>query len=254
MNAVGAPHEQEAAAMQQSNQQENNRPDWERLRPVLDDAMLELDETDRDAVLRRFFSGESFAAMGEALELSHDAARKRVERALDRLNGLLARRGITSSAAALGLALSQHAVAAAPSGFGTVVVQATFGGAFLSAGSLLLMNKIAVGFTAAMAAGLIALLMFEQRAQLNLERELMLKRTEVAALKATQSVKEQALAAHEIRLREVLAARIAETPNAEPEQITPVTATERMRLDATHAGMFRRLRLDRDRLTALKDL
>ncbi|MEO6568726.1 MAG: sigma-70 family RNA polymerase sigma factor [Opitutaceae bacterium] len=248
-------HEQESFAMHQIDQQENNRPDWERLRPVLDAAMLELDEADRDAVLRRFFSGESFAAIGDALELSHDAARKRVERALDRLHGFLARRGITSSASALGLTLSQHAVAAAPSGLGTVVVHVAFsGGAFLSAGSLLLMNKIAVGFTAAMAAGLIALLMFEQRAQLSLEGELMIKKTEVAALKASQSVKEQALAAHEIRFREVLAARIAETPNAEPEQITPVTATERMRLDATHAGMFRRLRLDRDRLTALKDL
>src|SRR5215216_5306074 len=71
-------HEQEAHAMQQIDQQENNRPDWERLRPVLDAAMLELDESDRDAVLRRFFSGESFAAIGDALQVSHEAARKRV--------------------------------------------------------------------------------------------------------------------------------------------------------------------------------
>jgi len=70
---------------------------WDRLRPVLDDVMHDLNERDREAVLLRFFEGRPFAQVGARLGLSENAARMRVERALDKLHALLARRGITST-------------------------------------------------------------------------------------------------------------------------------------------------------------
>src|SRR6266481_5439685 len=44
-------HSRERLAMEELDPNSQNAPDWECLRPVLDDAMSELDETDYDAVV-----------------------------------------------------------------------------------------------------------------------------------------------------------------------------------------------------------
>lgn len=59
----------------------------------LDDALLSLPQADRDAVVLRFFEGKDFRAVGSALEVTEEAARKRVKRALDRLGEILKKRG-----------------------------------------------------------------------------------------------------------------------------------------------------------------
>jgi DNA-directed RNA polymerase specialized sigma24 family protein len=56
--------------------------DWDRVRPVLDDAMRELGGADREAALLRFFERRPFADIGATFKLSEDAARMRVDRAL----------------------------------------------------------------------------------------------------------------------------------------------------------------------------
>ena len=68
----------------------------------------------RNGSLLRYFENRPFAEIGAALRVSEDAARVRVDRALDKLRALLVRRGITSTAAALGLALSSQSALAAP--------------------------------------------------------------------------------------------------------------------------------------------
>jgi RNA polymerase sigma factor (sigma-70 family) len=90
--------------------------DWSRVAPVLDAAIDQLGERDRAVVLLRFVERRGFAEIGATLRLSEDAARMRVERALDKLRALLVRRGIVSTATALGAALVNHAVLAAPAG------------------------------------------------------------------------------------------------------------------------------------------
>ena len=84
------------------------------LRPLLDDALVELKSDDREAVLLRFFAQRSFAEIGSALRITEEAARKRVDRALDQLQATLSRRGITSTVAALGSALSAAGITTAP--------------------------------------------------------------------------------------------------------------------------------------------
>jgi RNA polymerase sigma factor (sigma-70 family) len=114
--------EQEAFAMQESERTETSTAaEWQRLRPVVDDALHTLDETDREAVLLRFFEGKGFVEIGAALRLSEDTARKRVQRALDKLAVALSRRGITSTTSALGLALGYQIGAAAPAGMAASV-------------------------------------------------------------------------------------------------------------------------------------
>ena len=85
--------EQEAHAMQESASDAGTPVEWEKLSPVLDAALGDLREADRDAVWLRFFEGRSFAEVGARLRLTENAARMRVERALGRLHGALARRG-----------------------------------------------------------------------------------------------------------------------------------------------------------------
>ena len=100
---------EQAAQIMDVTQSESTVPvDWDRFRPVLDDALAELSEMDREAVLLRFFQGLGFAGIGARLEMSENAARMRVDRALDKLAGVLAKRGLTSSAVALGTFLARR--------------------------------------------------------------------------------------------------------------------------------------------------
>lgn len=100
---------------------EANWTDWSRLAPVLDEILDQLSERDRTAILLRFVDRRPFGEIGTTLHVTEDAARMRVERALERLRLLLGRRGIVSSSAALGVVLSNNVVAAAPVGLGSTV-------------------------------------------------------------------------------------------------------------------------------------
>jgi RNA polymerase sigma factor (sigma-70 family) len=110
------------------------RASWEMLRPVLDDALGELSAAEREVVLLRFFGGKAFGEIGAALRLSEDAARMRAGRALEKLRGLLERRGVKSTSAALGMALAGDAAMGAPAGLAITVSQGALAGAASLAG------------------------------------------------------------------------------------------------------------------------
>jgi RNA polymerase sigma factor (sigma-70 family) len=93
----------------------------EKIGPVLDEAINLLGIDDRTAIVLRFFEQRDFRAVGAALGSNEDAARMRVNRALDKLHILLLRRGVTMSAIALGTALTVQAVSAAPAGLATAI-------------------------------------------------------------------------------------------------------------------------------------
>lgn len=115
--------EQEAHAMHEMNAP-GAHLDWERVRPVLDDAIHDLAGTDREAVVLRFFEKRAFAEIGARLGLSEDAARMRVDRALDKLHAGLTRRGIRSTGGALAVLLAEQAMASAPLEIAASVTQA----------------------------------------------------------------------------------------------------------------------------------
>jgi hypothetical protein len=87
----------------------------------LDELMDQLNERDREALLLRFFEGRPFAELGKKIGASEDAARKRVDRALEKLRGALARRGVKSTSAVMGMLLANQTVLAAPSGLAATV-------------------------------------------------------------------------------------------------------------------------------------
>lgn len=116
---------------------ESLEPNWDELRPVLDSAMDELTPADRDAVLLRYFESRPLAAIGVHLQISEDAARMRVARALDKLRSALAHRGITTTAAALALHLGAHAATPLPASIAASLTAAALGvSAGLSAAAL----------------------------------------------------------------------------------------------------------------------
>jgi RNA polymerase sigma factor (sigma-70 family) len=155
--------EQEAHIMRELLHDSPPEVEWEKVRPVLDAAMLELKEPDRDAVLLRFFENRPLADVGDKLGLSEDAARKRVDRAVEKLRTLLAGRGVATAAATLGTVLSTNAVQTAPAGLaaavsatalaGTAATNATVIAATTNTIAMTTLQKTLVAATVAVLAG-----------------------------------------------------------------------------------------------------
>jgi len=108
--------------------------DWTGIEPLLDEAMHDLDETDRAAVLLRYFEEKSLREVGQALGASENAAQKRLTRAVERLREFFGKRGVTVGARGLVVAISANAVQAAPVGLAvTISATAALAGTTLAA-------------------------------------------------------------------------------------------------------------------------
>lgn len=137
----------ETAAQPMNAPDPDTPPPWEELRPLLDETMHHLSAADREAVILRFFQNRPLAQVGQALGVGENAARMRVDRALERLRRGLARRGVRSTAAALSLALSAHAVTTAPATLAaTVTATAVLTVPLASAGTLAMLGEFAAAF------------------------------------------------------------------------------------------------------------
>jgi RNA polymerase sigma factor (sigma-70 family) len=149
-------HEQEAQTMREL--QLTPDPDWNQLRPIIDDALDELSEHEREAVLLRFFENRPLAEVGTRFSLSADAARMRVERALEKLRGLLAKRGIVSTSAALATAFAAQSGLAAPASLVARIVASVGGqvGSATAATVALWKIFVGVGVVGALGIGIVA--------------------------------------------------------------------------------------------------
>jgi RNA polymerase sigma factor (sigma-70 family) len=112
--------EQEAVAMNELLAAGSNAL-WDSLAPHLDAALGELTESDRDALLLRYFERKSAREIAQILGTSEEAAQKRVTRAVERVREFFSKRGITIGAAGLVVAISANAVHAAPAGLATTI-------------------------------------------------------------------------------------------------------------------------------------
>lgn len=106
---------------------------WTEVWPHLDQALAQLREADRDALVLRFLEEQSFAAVAKALRTTEPAAKMRVNRALDKLREALVRTGVRVSGTALLTALTTHAggglIATAPEALATIALQGGTGAA-----------------------------------------------------------------------------------------------------------------------------
>src|SRR5438105_4614278 len=107
-------HREREAYMQSPG--ESNSQTWVQIAPLLDAALVQLGEKDHNAIVLRFLEGRSFHDVGVALGASEDSAKKRVQRAVEKLRTFFKKHGVTLSAAAIAGAVSANSVQAAPMG------------------------------------------------------------------------------------------------------------------------------------------
>jgi hypothetical protein len=158
--------------------------DWEKLRPVLDQAMHELKETDREAVLLRYFENQQFAELGAKLGLNENAARMRVERALEKLRTIFAKRGITT-ATALSSVISANAVQLAPANLAATLTTASVASAGTGTFTLLKImtaTRLKLGVSALVVAGAATALVVQHQTQTQLRAENDSLRQQIAQL------------------------------------------------------------------------
>ncbi len=87
---------------------------WNQIAPLLDGAMEQLGQKDHDALVLRFFENKNFTEVGAALGASEDAAKMRVNRALEKLRKFFTKRGVSSTTAIIAGTISANSVQAAP--------------------------------------------------------------------------------------------------------------------------------------------
>ncbi|HEX5243279.1 MAG TPA: sigma-70 family RNA polymerase sigma factor [Tepidisphaeraceae bacterium] len=90
------------------------RDEQSRLEAMLDGVLAKLGSAGRDAIVLRFFEGNSLAEVGRRLGISEDAAKKRVSRSLAQMRALLLRNGITMHPEGIASVLGAIAVRPAP--------------------------------------------------------------------------------------------------------------------------------------------
>ena len=123
--------------------------------------MTQLDETERDALVLRYFEDRSLREVGQELGISEDAARMRVNRALEKLRTVFATQGITVTSVLLGGVLAASTTTAAvPAGLSAAILAAALAGAGAAATTAthaILVSMFSVKtFTAAVGAALLA--------------------------------------------------------------------------------------------------
>ncbi len=147
--------------------------DWEKLRPALDDAMHELQEKDREAILLRYFENKPYTEVGTRLGLNENAARMRVDRALEKLRKAFSRRAVTTTAA-LASILSAQAIQTAPPALAAAITTHSLAAATTGTFTLLKImtaTQLKVGVTAIVAAGATTALVARHQIQQKLRTE-----------------------------------------------------------------------------------
>src|SRR5271156_2934796 len=92
---------EQEAFMQSTLQEPADDLAWRQITPLLDEALGKLGECDRNAIVLRFFENKNLREVGVAAGTSEDAAKMRVNRALEKLRKIFGKRGAVFSAGAI---------------------------------------------------------------------------------------------------------------------------------------------------------
>jgi RNA polymerase sigma factor (sigma-70 family) len=132
---------EQEAHMQATIQQTQTDSAWEQLAPLLDDAMAQLRDKDRDAIVLRYFQNRSLRDVGAMLGMDEYAAQKRVGRAVEKLRSIFVKRGIVSTTAIITGAISVNSVQAAPAVLAKSVTAVAITKGAVASGSALTLIK-----------------------------------------------------------------------------------------------------------------
>jgi RNA polymerase sigma factor (sigma-70 family) len=217
-----ARREQEAYI--QSNQSEDSGEAWRQIIPLLNELVGSLREKERNAIVLHFLEGKAYKEVAAAMGGSEAAVQMRVSRALEKLRGMFAKRGVAVTTVALGGMISACGTQAAPLGMAAKVAATAAHGASLTASTLSLvkgtMNVIAwTKARIAVGAGVVALLAVQYHGNSVQARNL-------AAARESLSAGKSELAAQETRIAELDqdTAAIRETRISQEEELKQLRA------------------------------
>lgn len=167
--------------------------DWAAIRPAVDEALAGLGDADRNLLLLRYFEGQSYREVGDALGFSEDAARMRVTRALEKLREFFAQRGVKTTSQILAETLSTQGVHAAPLPLvGTIITAALLasqGSAPTAAAVFLIMTKAKATVAGILiATGLVAPALWQADRYRRLETDNRNLRMEMEGLRAARDL------------------------------------------------------------------
>jgi RNA polymerase sigma factor (sigma-70 family) len=281
----------ERLAMEQLIINSESAPDWDLIRPVLDEALDSLNDEDRAVLLLRYFEKKSLREVGEALGTSDDTAQKRVSRATERLREFFSKRKVAIGASGLAVALSANSVQAAPAGLAAAISTAALAGTAVTTLTAItatktiamtLLQKTVVTAALALVAG-VAIYQAHQASQLR-EQNLALQQQlapladqiqqlqherDQATNRLAGMAEELALAKKNpsdvLKLRgEVTALRQAKSDSDSQSAVSKLTAdpatrkslreTQKLGMTAIYAGLAKQLNLTTEQTGQLNDL
>src|SRR5450432_190078 len=130
--------EREALMLSQLNESENGA--WLQIAPLLDAAIAGLNEKDRHAIVLRFFQNKNLHEVGVTLGASEEAAKKRVNRALEKLRRFFTKHGVNSTTTFIAGAMSGNTVQAAPVSLAKTISAAALKGSAVAGSTLTLVK------------------------------------------------------------------------------------------------------------------
>ncbi len=114
---------------------------WTVIAPQLEAPVARLGADERDAVVLRYFQNKSFSEVGALIGKGEAAAKKRVQRAVEKLRAFFHQRGMNTAAEAITRTISIHSIQPAPALLAkTVTVVALTKGATASVSTLTLIK------------------------------------------------------------------------------------------------------------------
>ena len=166
-------HEQEAymQSVKTDDHPDTASDQWHQIAPFLDNALSRLDETDRDAIVLRFYQQKPLAEVGQILGINDDAAQKRVSRALEKLRAIFVKHGATLTVTTIATIVAANAVQAAPAGLAATIKTVSLTAAStgtLTLYKLMTFSNLKLGISAIALAGAATALVVQHQAQAHL--------------------------------------------------------------------------------------
>ena len=130
-------------ALAEHNQtQDQGNSSGDEVLPLVDEAVAELPDGDRQLILLHYFEGRTFREISQSVGKSEAASQKQASRALAKLEKLLKRRGVVASATALTSIFAVEAARGAPAGIATTLSSGALAGASSLTTSALITNAV----------------------------------------------------------------------------------------------------------------
>ena len=132
---------EQEAHMQTADQEPETDSVWQQLSPLLDEAMTQLRDKDRDVIVLRFFQNKSLREVGATFGMNEYAAQKRVARGLEKLRAFFEGHGISTSTGAISGVIGMHSIQPASAMLAKSVMAAAFTKGMVSSVSTLTLMK-----------------------------------------------------------------------------------------------------------------